>query len=199
VDLARCVSAQFLVIRCWLSSSLPDVGHHMHACTEYRSFRPPASSGVLANRFFLVAQPLSMTSWSACAPQRDESVSDRDTNFSQIAQQQSHRCVQQEQRVPVYMCQSWISLSSWVISKTLCAVNDLTFPNSILRRSGYDIGKLRASSSFTTRPETRIPTCVKQTFALVYLFGGATNHRTHEVSGTGTLATGCGAARPTLD
>lgn len=28
-------------------------------------------------------------------------------------------------------------------------------------------------------------------------FGGTTNHRTHEGSGSGTLATGCGTARPT--
>jgi hypothetical protein len=42
------------------------------------------------------------------------------------------------------------------------------------------------------------PRSVKQTFALTYFVGGATNRRTHEGSGTGTQATGCGtASRPT--
>ena len=70
--------------------------------------------------------------------------------------------------------------------KALCAVNGLTCPNSILPRYGYDIGELRASTSSKTRIEIRIPTSVKQTFALAYFVGGATNHRTHEGSGTGT-------------
>lgn len=76
-------------------------------------------------------------------------------------------------------------------------MNVLTCPNSILRRYGYDIGELRASSSLKTRLETRIPTSVKQTFALAYFVGGATNHHTHEVSGTGTTGNwlwGCGGA-----
>lgn len=73
----------------------------------------------------------------------------------------------------------------WLSPKVLlCAVNVLGLPRAILRR--YGIGELRVSSSFMTRLETGIPTCVKQTFALAHFVGGTTNHRMNEGPGTGT-------------